>query len=114
MNTTSNLITGKNFSEALEHLKDGAIAYREGWNGIKRGINMYVMLIDSHEAYDPHFIFYNAEHQSNNIWVPSMWDMMAEDWVIQTTHYAMTDSTGQAVEYGLDGGKMPQPQGAIQ
>lgn len=107
--TRPNTTEDHDFSEGLEQLKQGAICYRKGWNGIQRGVQMYVMLIREHE-YAPHFVFYNSEHQTTNIWIPSMWDMMADDWVIEhlnisfsgTASIGTTGTTG-TIEYALDG-----------
>ncbi len=110
---TLEILTSQNFSQVLTKLKEGALAYRQGWNGIIRGIDMYVMLIQENDlGYAPHFIFYNSEHKSTNIWVPSMWDMMGNDWTIQETknEIDMQDHKIQTVERALDGSIMEIPE----
>ena len=81
---TLTIIEDVKFDGVFRALKDGYKAYRQGWNGTKRGVNMYVYLVDKHDAepYEPFFVFYNEEHETTNIWMPSIWDMMATDWVI--------------------------------
>ena len=78
------------FSEALIKLKEGKHLYRKGWNGIEAGVTMYVFLIKDGEInywkemfdIDPFFIFYHGPKKTNNIWTPSMWDIMADDWEV--------------------------------
>ena len=94
------------FSEALIKLKEGKYLYRKGWNGVEAGITMYVFLKDgvqikhsypsvialNKQEYslmdmDPFFVFYHENKGTYNMWVPSMWDIMAIDWDEWATVY---------------------------
>ena len=85
--STLTILEDRDFSIVLTALKEGVKAYRKGWNGTKRGIKMYVYLSEKRHhptnmTLESFFIFYNDEHKTTNVWMPSMWDMMATDWVI--------------------------------
>ena len=85
------------FSEALIKLKEGHSMYRTNWNGVKAGIPMWVYLTyeakirfldgggntNDLDEMSPFFIFHHTENKTDNIWTPSMWDIMATDWVEQ-------------------------------
>ena len=79
------------FSEALKLMKKGKNLFRDGWNGVVAGIEMYVYLVSGAEVDagrngiinpDPFFIFYHSKNKTSNFWVPSVWDLMADDWEI--------------------------------
>ena len=70
-----------NFGKALEALKEGKKVARAGWNGK----DMYVQL---HKGGDyefselnPFFVIKNVVN-SFNTWVPSISDLLAEDWTV--------------------------------
>ena len=70
-----------NFGQALEALKNGEKVARKGWNG--KG--MYVKLdkggdYEFSELY-PFFVIKNILN-SFNTWVPSVSDILAEDWEV--------------------------------
>jgi hypothetical protein len=84
------------FEEILMELKDDTNddvkAYRKGWNGIEAGIDMYIYLVRGAEidagrngilSPDPFFIFHHSKNDTDNIWIPSIWDIMVEDWEIR-------------------------------
>lgn len=70
------------FGEVLELLKEGKCVSRQGWNGK----NMYVTKT---KLYTPEniqidndcLVLYNV-HGSYNTWIPSITDLLAEDWKI--------------------------------
>ena len=84
-----------NFGQALENIKDGKRVAREGWNG--RG--MFVFLVPgsvfkvnrppllgiypegTEINYRPHIDIKNVDG-SIATWVPSITDLMADDWVL--------------------------------
>lgn len=73
--------TQLNFGDALNVLKAGGKVARKGWNG--KG--MYVKL-DKGGDYEfseinPFFIIKNVKN-SFNTWVPSVSDLLAEDWEV--------------------------------
>ncbi len=71
-----------NFGEALQVVKEGKCIQREGWNGK----NMHVMMT---KLYTPEniqinndcLVLYNVDGKYNT-WVPSITDILAEDWSI--------------------------------
>lgn len=69
------------FSEVLQDLKSGRKAYRTGWNGIKLGRDMFVYL-QSFEEYEDCFVFENEDVKHPG-WMPSIWDILAEDWKLK-------------------------------
>lgn len=70
-----------NFGQALEALKKGSKVARTGWNG--KG--MYVELNKGgyyeYSELLPFFVIKNMLN-SFNTWVPSVSDLLAEDWLI--------------------------------
>ena len=86
------------YSKALKLMKQGLSTYRKGWNGIEAGHEMYVYIIDGctvqphnknpvmgdrpHFDLDPFFIFYHGTKKTYNMWIPSIWDIMANDWEV--------------------------------
>ena len=80
------------FEEILPEIKAGKKAYRKGWNGIEAGIDMFVYLVKGAEidagrngilGPDPFFIFHHSRNETDNVWVPSTWDILVEDWEIR-------------------------------
>ena len=84
------------FSAALLKLKSGKKLFRWGWNGVEAGHVMCVYLVDdgtllrpskiksvsSSMALDPFFILYHGTNKTDNVWFPSIWDIMATDWEV--------------------------------
>jgi len=70
------------FEEALPLLKEGKKLYRKGWNGIKLGRKMYVYVHSRFIGRDvpQYFVFYNGVDFVG--WMPSVWDVFAEDWEV--------------------------------
>lgn len=83
-----------NFGKALAALKDGQAVYRSGWNGD----NMFVYMVpanaypamtgvakeyfkDAPVPYEAYFAIKNTK-DSVNTWVPSVSDLLAEDWEV--------------------------------
>jgi hypothetical protein len=84
-----------NFSQALEEIKNGKLLKRSGWNGK----DQFVFLVNSSEfkvkraplsgifpegtniVYRPH-IDMKYQDGSIDVWLSSMDDLMAEDWVV--------------------------------
>lgn len=84
------------FSKALTALKEGKAVCRKGWNGK----SMFVYMIPSNAypamtgvakeyfkdglvPYEPYLAIKNTS-ESVNTWVPSISDLLAEDWEIYT------------------------------
>lgn len=69
-----------NFGQALDELKNGGKASREGWNG--KG--MWVRIVESATIGNNTNIlsFFIIKNTLNtfNTWVPSVSDILAEDW----------------------------------
>jgi hypothetical protein len=71
----------KDFSQILYDLKKGASARRAGWNGAGQSVWL-TTLGSSALPYLPCFVLQNAQGAMQPGWVPSMGDMMADDWEI--------------------------------
>ena len=69
------------FGQALEELKAGQHVAREGWNGKNQYVYMQHFNFP-HENLQPCFVLHNAQGLDQPGWVPSMGDMLAEDWVV--------------------------------
>jgi hypothetical protein len=81
-----------NFGQALEAVKGGVNCIRrEGWNG--KGQHVYLEEHLSHTVgdgvfkgqyrhYQPVLILFNAQQQHQPGWLPSMGDLLADDWTI--------------------------------
>ncbi len=83
-----------NFGQALEALKDGCRVARAGWNG--KG--MWVKIVDYappiilnnatedngslHTYLEPFFVIRGTRQTGLNTWVPSVSDVLAEDWEV--------------------------------
>ena len=69
-----------NFGQALELLKQGKPVCRIGWNGK----NLYVELVEGKDHADSKiesfFVIYNGRG-TYNTWVPSVSDVLANDWL---------------------------------
>jgi hypothetical protein len=73
--------TQMRFSHALDMITAGQKLARSGWNGK----DMYVKLVKSHDfefsELNSHFVIKNVKN-SFDTWVPSVSDLLAEDWVL--------------------------------
>nr|DAF93381.1 MAG TPA: Protein of unknown function (DUF2829) [Myoviridae sp. ctshb19] len=67
------------YSKALAAIKEGRSVRRAGWNG--KNQHVYLENFDGMK-YEPCFILFNAQEKYQPGWVPSMGDLMAEDWEI--------------------------------
>lgn len=67
------------FSWALLRLKSGAKVMRSGWNGKGMYIQLHRGMDFEHAIIDPFFVIKNVKN-SFNTWVPSISDMLANDW----------------------------------
>jgi hypothetical protein len=63
------------FSQALSSLKKGYKVQRSGWNG--KG--MYVFLNTNIEDIEPFFVI-RTVNKTYNTWVPSISDLLSNDW----------------------------------
>lgn len=74
-----------NFGDAIQALKAGHMLSRSGWNAP----NQYVTFVPEQEhithadsvILNPHFLLKTAQG-SLSMWVPSITDCLAEDWII--------------------------------
>lgn len=71
-----------NFSEVLKGLKLGKTYARSGWNGKGLSVKLETGLEDCFNGYNfnPFFIIINKESTFVNTWIPSISDLLAEDW----------------------------------
>lgn len=69
------------FDEAIKYLKRGLRICRKGWNG--KGLYVELEKGGDYKFSEilPHFVIKNTQN-SFNTWVPSISDLMAEDWMI--------------------------------
>lgn len=69
------------FGEALLHLKGGNKVARKGWNG--KGMYIEYCKGKDHDfsIIEPFLLIKNVKN-SFNTWVPSVSDLMAEDWEV--------------------------------
>jgi hypothetical protein len=73
-----------NFGEALENLKNGKKITREGWNGKGMYVFMAELRINelSLKFLDNKGLIIKTPTGKFNNWVPSITDLLAEDWAI--------------------------------
>lgn len=69
------------FSSALDYIKRGNYVRRLGWNGKGLAVGL-VANIKGEPLLQPFFIIYNSNKGTYNTWVPSVSDLLAEDWII--------------------------------
>lgn len=82
----------KNFGDALEHIKNGGKAKREGWNGkeqyIVLGLNLSYDTIETlgnkihHLDIGSRAIIFVGIRGSQAGWLASQADMLSEDWIL--------------------------------
>jgi hypothetical protein len=70
-----------NFGQALEKLKAGEKVARHGWNGKGMYIQKNKGVDFEHAIIEPFFVIKNVKN-SFNTWVPSVSDLLAEDWTV--------------------------------
>lgn len=70
-----------NFGEAIEILKNGGRVQRSGWNGKGMYIQLHGGIDFEHAIIEPFFVIKNVKN-SFNTWVPSISDILAEDWEV--------------------------------
>lgn len=74
-------VAPKNFSQILNDLKKGAQVRRVGWNGAGQCVYME-RFADFDVDFEPCFVIRNAQGKLQPGWLPSMGDLVAEDWEI--------------------------------
>jgi len=67
-----------NFGDAIDHLKDGSIVCREGWNG--KGMYIELQRPDKHSKMTKPYIFMRTVQGDLIPWLASQADVLAEDW----------------------------------
>jgi len=80
-----------NFGEALIFLKQGKLLFRSGWNGKNLFVYLYrppVQTMTSKQMSEnnyimPHFRIWARDQKTVNAWVPSVSDILADDWAFQ-------------------------------
>jgi hypothetical protein len=96
------MVSGLTFEEALQSVKHGSKAYREGWNGKGMFISLapgfkqvkseaiwsrhgreHAEKTGGHIDVAPSLTLKNAQDQLVMGWVPSTGDLFAEDWVAE-------------------------------
>jgi hypothetical protein len=70
-----------NFGEALYYLKQGHKVARHGWNGKGMYIQLHKGTDFEHAIIEPFLVIKNVKN-SFNTWVPSISDLLAEDWEV--------------------------------
>lgn len=77
------------FGEILNDLKIGEVVARVGWNGKGQCVYMAVMNYQVEEDgtkvtkdYEPCFVIKNAQGKFQPGWVPSISDLLADDWIV--------------------------------
>lgn len=68
------------FGAAIAALKNGMIAYRNGWNGKNMFIKLQVP--DEHCKMSQPYIYMYTADKHRVPWLASQSDMLAEDWII--------------------------------
>lgn len=87
------MVKGATFGEALECIKKGGTAWREGWNGKDQYIsvgtnitykNFYgATMIADHDTMHSKAIIFHGTSGIQVGWLASQADMLSEDWCIQ-------------------------------
>ena len=70
-----------NFGQALEALKDGKKVSRDGWNGKGMHVELTKGVDFQFSELLPFFVIKNIKN-SFNTWVPSVSDILADDWCV--------------------------------
>lgn len=68
------------FGRALEAIKQGGRAWREGWNG--KGMWIKTQVPDVHSKMSRSYIYMKTADDRLIPWVASQTDLLAEDWHI--------------------------------
>ena len=70
----------KNFSQALDLIKEGLMVAREGWNG--KGMHIQAQLPDENSKMGRPYIFIKTVDGTLVPWAVSHGDLFAEDWFL--------------------------------
>lgn len=73
-------LDGLDFSEALDHIKDGETVRRAGWNG--KGQSLRVQRPDDFSAMSSAYIYITTTQGDRVPWLASQGDLFAEDWEV--------------------------------
>jgi hypothetical protein len=77
--TTSRMVRGGTFSHALEAMRKGIGVARSGWRE-----GAFVNIAPHGDAFD----LKQEGSKSFAVWIPSVEDILANDWVVRHTHGA--------------------------
>lgn len=75
-----------NFGDALEAIKSGKKAHRDGWNGSRNGDHLKLQRPDEHSKMTQPYIYCEYEENGKiNLapWMPLQADILAEDWEVE-------------------------------
>lgn len=80
-----------NFGEALIFLKQGKSLLRSGWNGKNLCVYLYTpdvssltkQQLEENTCIMPHFRIWSRDGKTVNAWVPSVSDILSNDWMIK-------------------------------
>lgn len=67
------------FSEALQHLKQGGRVTRDGWNG--KGMYLKIQTPDANSANTLPYIWIRTADGNRVPWIASQTDLLANDWL---------------------------------
>jgi hypothetical protein len=70
----------KDFSYALQALKEGACISREGWNG--KGMWLQLQKPDEHSQMTLPYVYLCYGDNRRVPWAPSQTDLLANDWIV--------------------------------
>lgn len=77
-----------NFGGAIKAMKEGCIVSREGWNGNWGNMSFIYLqrwaMKGMPVKYEPCIIIRTSDDKSQPGWMPTMADMLAEDWVLNS------------------------------
>lgn len=86
------MVKNKSFGDAIECIKAGGAAWREGWNGkdqfITLGVNIRYKnrygteIIADHETLHSQAVVFHGTTGVQVGWLASQADMLSEDWVL--------------------------------
>jgi hypothetical protein len=68
-----------NFGQAIEAVKEGKKVAREGWNGKGMYVQLHCGTDFEWAIIEPFLVIKNVKN-SYNTWVPSISDLLSEDW----------------------------------
>lgn len=73
-----------NFSQALEHIKNGVKMSRDGWNG--KGMWVAIQRPDEHSKMTLPYIYMKTADGQLVPWLASQTDILASDWATSPAH----------------------------